>query len=120
HSHVKLTNADMPVLLAGALRAPAAGRVSLEAELQGQGLSPASLVGSVTGAGTVRAENIEVSGLDPTAIGVAIKALESDPTPPTHPHVRETARQHGPGSGKIEDSACDAPDPHCRRSRTVA
>src|SRR5262249_28184618 len=53
HSHVKLTNADMPTLLAGALRGPAAGRVSLEADLQGQGLSPASLVGSVTGAGTL-------------------------------------------------------------------
>jgi uncharacterized protein involved in outer membrane biogenesis len=78
HSHVKLTNADMPVLLAGALRAPASGRISLEADLEGQGLSPASLVGSVTGAGTVTAENIEVSGLDPSAIDAAITALEFD------------------------------------------
>jgi uncharacterized protein involved in outer membrane biogenesis len=77
-SHVKLTNADIPVLLAGALRAPAAGRISLEADLEGQGLSPASLVGSVTGAGTVTAENIEVSGLDPGAIDAAINALEFD------------------------------------------
>jgi hypothetical protein len=78
HSHVKLTNADIPVLLAGALRAPAAGRISLEADLEGQGLSPASLVGSVTGAGTMTAENIEVSGLDPGAIDAAINALEFD------------------------------------------
>ncbi|HLK83240.1 MAG TPA: AsmA family protein [Xanthobacteraceae bacterium] len=77
-SHVKLTNADMPVLLAGALRAPAAGRVSLEADLQGQGLSPASLVGSLTGAGTATAENIEVSGLDPAAIDAVLNALEAD------------------------------------------
>jgi large subunit ribosomal protein L24 len=78
HSHVKLTNADIPVLLAGALRAPAGGRISLEADLAGQGLSPASLVGSVTGAGTVTAENIEASGLDPGAIDAAINALEFD------------------------------------------
>jgi hypothetical protein len=78
HSHVKLTNADMPALLAGALRVPAAGRISLEADLQGQGLSPASLVGSLTGAGTATAENIEVSGLDPSAIEAVINALELD------------------------------------------
>ena len=102
HSHVKLTNADMPVLLAGALRAPAAGRVSLEAELQGQGLSPASLVGSVTGAGTVRAENIEVSGLDPTAIGVAIKALESDRSLATNPARLSQTASTGLDLGKLK------------------
>jgi AsmA-like C-terminal region/AsmA family len=77
-SRLKLTNADMPVLLAGALRGPAAGRISLEGDLQGQGLSPASLVGSLTGAGTATAENIEVSGLDPTAIDAVLNALEMD------------------------------------------
>jgi uncharacterized protein involved in outer membrane biogenesis len=75
-SHIKLTNADVPMLLAGALRVPAAGRVSLEADLQGQGLSPASLVGSVTGAGTMTAEKIEVSGLDPSAIDAVLNAIE--------------------------------------------
>src|SRR5260370_34819308 len=77
-SHVKRTNADMPVQLAGALRASAAGRISLEIDLEGQGLSTPSLVGSVTGAGTVTAENIEVSGLDPNAIDAVINALEFD------------------------------------------
>src|SRR5262249_33158326 len=78
HSHVKLSNADIPVLLAGALRVPAAGRISLEADLQGQGLSPASLAGATKGAGTVTAENVEIAGLDPTAINAVIKALELD------------------------------------------
>src|SRR5262249_2682239 len=62
-SHVKVANADIPVLLAGVLRVPAAGRLTLEAELQGQGLSPASLVGFLTGSGTLTAENFEVAGL---------------------------------------------------------
>jgi hypothetical protein len=77
-SNVKLTNADLPALLAGVLRAPAAGRISLEADLQAEGLSPASLVGSVTGTGTATAENIEISGLDPNATDAVINALEFD------------------------------------------
>jgi len=77
-SHVKLSNADMPALLAGALRVPATGRISLEADLQGQGLSPASLVGAIKGSGTVTAENIEIAGLDPTAIDAVLNAMEVD------------------------------------------
>lgn len=77
-SHVKLANADLPVLLTGALRVPATGRLSLEAELQGQGLSPASLVGSISGSGSLTAENVELAGLDPNAIDVTLYALEND------------------------------------------
>jgi uncharacterized protein involved in outer membrane biogenesis len=78
HSHVKLANADVPVLFAGALRVPAVGRVSLEAEVQGQGLSPASLVGALKGAGTVTAERLELAGLDPTAVDAVIRAMDND------------------------------------------
>ncbi len=78
HTHVKMANADMPALLAGALRVPASGRLSLEAELQGQGLSPASLVGSVSGGGSLTAENVEVAGLDPNSLDVTLYALEND------------------------------------------
>jgi len=70
--------------------------------LQGQGLSPASLVGSVTGAGTVTAENIEVSGLDPTAIGVAIKALESDRSLATNPARLSQTASTGLDLGKLK------------------
>jgi uncharacterized protein involved in outer membrane biogenesis len=109
HSHVKLTNADMPVLLAGALRGPAAGRVSLEADLEGQGLSPASLVGSVTGAGTVTAENIEVSGLDPTAIDTAIKALEFDRGLASNPARVSQIASWGLDGGKLKIAFATAP-----------
>ena len=77
-SHVRLSNADLPALLAGALRVPAVGRISIDAELQGLGLSPASLVGAAKGAGTVTVEHVEIGGLDPTAIDAAINALEND------------------------------------------
>jgi uncharacterized protein involved in outer membrane biogenesis len=77
-SHLKVSNADLPALLAGALRVPAAGRLSLETEMQGQGLSPASLVGSLNGNGTLTAENFEISGLDPGAADAVLNALEAD------------------------------------------
>jgi hypothetical protein len=80
HSHVKVANADMPALLNGVLRVPATGRLTLEAELQGQGLSPASLVGSLTGSGTLTAENVEVAGLNPNAADTVLNALENDRT----------------------------------------
>jgi hypothetical protein len=73
-----LSNADLPVLLAGTLRVPAVGRISLDADLQGLGLSPASLVGAAKGAGTITVEHVEIGGLDPTAIDGAINALEND------------------------------------------
>jgi hypothetical protein len=78
HSHVKVTNADMPVLLGGVLKVPASGRLTLEADLQGQGLSPASLVGSLTGAGTLTTENVEIAGLNPGAADDVLNALEKD------------------------------------------
>jgi uncharacterized protein involved in outer membrane biogenesis len=108
-SHVKLTNADMPVLLAGALRAPAAGRISLEADLEGQGLSPASLVGSVTGAGTMTAENIEVSGLDPGAIDAVINALEFDRGLASNPGRVAQIANGGLDVGKLKIPLATAP-----------
>ena len=78
HSHVKVTNAELPVLLGSMLRVPAAGRLSLEADLQAQGLSPASLVGSANGSGTLTMENLEVGGLDPNAADVVLNALDND------------------------------------------
>jgi hypothetical protein len=108
-SHVKLTNADMPVLLAGALRGPAAGRLSLEADLEGQGLSPASLVGSVTGAGTMTAENIEVSGLDPGAIDAVINALEFDRGLASNPGRVTQIANSGLDAGKLKIPLATAP-----------
>ncbi len=108
-SHVKLTNADMPVLLAGALRGPAAGRLSLEADLEGQGLSPASLVGSVTGAGTMTAENIEVSGLDPGAIDAVINALEFDRGLASNPGRVNQIANSGLDAGKLKIPLATAP-----------
>jgi uncharacterized protein involved in outer membrane biogenesis len=108
-SHVKVTNADIPVLLAGVLRAPAAGRLTLEAELQGQGLSPASLVGSLTGSGTLTAENFEVAGLDPNAADTVLNALENDRGLVSNP-ARVTQIANGAlDAGKLKIASVTAP-----------
>jgi large subunit ribosomal protein L24 len=78
-SHVKVTGADLPVLLGGLVRSPAAGRLTLlETDLQGQGLSPASLVGSLHGGGTLSIENLEIAGLNPAATDAVLNAVEKD------------------------------------------
>ncbi len=108
-SHVKLNSADMPVLLTGALRVPAAGRISLEVDLQGQGLSPASLAGAVKGAGTATAENIEIAGLDPTAINAVINALEFDRGLVGNPGRVAQIANAGLDAGKLRIPSAAAP-----------
>jgi large subunit ribosomal protein L24 len=75
-SHFKVVNADLAALLGGVTRVPVAGRISIDAEVQGQGMSPASLVGSLRGSGLATVENVEVGGLDPTAMDAAITAVD--------------------------------------------
>jgi large subunit ribosomal protein L24 len=75
-SHVKLVNADLAALMGGVTRVPATGRISVDAEVQGLGMSPASLVGSLKGSGLATLENVEIGGLDPTAMDAAITAVD--------------------------------------------
>jgi uncharacterized protein involved in outer membrane biogenesis len=75
-SHIKLVNADLAALLGGVTRVPVTGRISIDAEVQGQGMSPASLVGGLRGSGLATVENVEIAGLDPTAMDAAITAVD--------------------------------------------
>jgi len=77
--------------------------------LEGQGLSPASLVGSVTGAGTVTAENIDVSGLDPGAIDAVINALEFDRGLASNPGRVTQIANSGLDAGKLKIALATAP-----------
>ncbi len=77
-SHVRLSDAEIPALLAATSRMPSAGRVNLNVEVQGQGLSAATLVGALKGSGTVTAQKVELAGLDPAAIETAVAALDRD------------------------------------------
>jgi large subunit ribosomal protein L24 len=73
---IALTGADAATLLPGEGKPPVTGRVALQAEVEGSGLSPASLIGSLAGTGTITLEDAQISGLDPKAFNAAISAVD--------------------------------------------
>nr|WP_284701662.1 AsmA family protein [Rhodoplanes tepidamans] len=76
-TRLALAGAEIAALLPATGKAPPAdGRLSLSAELDGTGLSPAALVGALHGTGAVTVEDVRLSGLDPKAVDAGIKAVE--------------------------------------------
>jgi large subunit ribosomal protein L24 len=71
-----LIGADAATLLPSDGRPVINGRLGLEAEVEGNGLSAASLIGSLKGAGAVTLEDAQISGLDPKAFNAAIRAAD--------------------------------------------
>jgi large subunit ribosomal protein L24 len=71
-----LANADANALLPSEGRPVIAGRIGLQAEFEGSGLSAASLVGSLKGAGLITLEDAQISGLDPKAFNAALRAAD--------------------------------------------
>jgi uncharacterized protein involved in outer membrane biogenesis len=71
-----LAGADATALWLGEGRPAVSGRLGLTAELEGNGLSPAALVGSLTGAGTIALEDAQIAGLDPRAFSAVVSAAD--------------------------------------------
>jgi large subunit ribosomal protein L24 len=71
-----LAGAEATAMLPSEGRPAVSGRVGLSAELEGNGLSPASLVGSLTGSGTIALEDAQFASLDPRAFSAAISAAD--------------------------------------------
>jgi uncharacterized protein involved in outer membrane biogenesis len=72
----KILNADAAALLGDEGRPAIAGRLGLEAEFDGSGLSPASLIGSLKGTGLITLEDAQIANLDPKAFGAAVRAAD--------------------------------------------
>jgi large subunit ribosomal protein L24 len=75
-ARISLANADAAALLPGDGKPALSGRLGLQAELEGGGLSAASLIGSLKGAGAITLEDTQISGLDPRAFGAAVRAVD--------------------------------------------
>jgi large subunit ribosomal protein L24 len=71
-----VSGADATALLAGLGRPPLAGRFTLQAEFAGQGLTAATVLGSLRGSGTLSVENAQLAGLSPRAFTSAIGAID--------------------------------------------
>ena len=75
-ARISLANADAAALLPGDGKPALSGRLGLQAELEGGGLSAASLIGSLKGTGAITLEDAQISGLDPKAFGAAVRAVD--------------------------------------------
>ena len=51
-------------------------RISSKIEVEGTGSNPAALIGSLSGSGSMTFEGIQIAGLDPKAIDIAVRAIE--------------------------------------------
>jgi uncharacterized protein involved in outer membrane biogenesis len=83
-TRMALTNADATTVIHGSGQPPVIGRLSSKIELEGTGSNPAALVGSLNGSGSVTLEGVQIAGLDPKAIDVAVRAIDrGTPVAPT-------------------------------------
>jgi len=74
---VSLSGAEAAEFLPGSgARPPVMGRVSLRADLEASGRSPAAFLGSLAGSGTVTLENAQLSGLNPRVFDAVIRAVD--------------------------------------------
>jgi large subunit ribosomal protein L24 len=73
---ITLTGADAAMVIPGGRRPPITGRIGLQLELDGTGLSPRALIGSLGGTGSVSLEGAQFAGLDPKAFAAATKMAD--------------------------------------------
>ena len=73
---LSLTGADAAALLAAGARPPVTGTLNLTAEVEGSGLSPVALLGSLQGKGTVALSDAQLAGLDPRTFDTVTRAVD--------------------------------------------
>ncbi len=71
-----LTNVDAAGLLASGARPAVTGSLDLTGELEGSGLSPVALIGSLRGSGKAALSNGQFAGLDPRAFDTVTQAVD--------------------------------------------
>ncbi|MPZ58398.1 MAG: AsmA family protein [Rhizobiales bacterium] len=75
-THVELTGIDAAAVLPSDPRPGIGGRLSAKLDLEGRGLSPKALIGSLAGTGTVRLEDGYFSSLDPVVFDTIVRASD--------------------------------------------
>ena len=75
-ANLSLTGADASVLLASGARPPVTGSLDLSAEVEGTGLSPVGLIGSLQGKGKIAIAGAQFAGLDPRAFDTVTRAVD--------------------------------------------
>ena len=73
---VSLAKADATALIAAGARPPLSGTIGLELSVDGSGLSPAALIGSLAGTGKISLDRAQFAGLDPRAFDAVTRAVD--------------------------------------------
>jgi uncharacterized protein involved in outer membrane biogenesis len=76
HGTIALAGADAAALLPAAARPPVTGALDLAADIEGVGLSPAALIGSLHGGGKLTLAHGKFAGLDPRAFDAVTAAVD--------------------------------------------
>jgi large subunit ribosomal protein L24 len=76
HATITLAGANATSLLHAPARPPVTGALGLTTELEGAGLSPVALVGSLRGSGKITLTDAELAALDPRAFDAVTRAVD--------------------------------------------
>jgi large subunit ribosomal protein L24 len=76
HGKMSLTGADTATLLGAGARPPVSGSLGFSAEVEGTGMSPAALIGSLQGTGKIALSDAQFAGLDPRAFDAVTRAID--------------------------------------------
>lgn len=76
HGKIALAGVDAASLLRAAARPPVTGSLAVSLDVQGAGLSPVALIGSLHGSGTVALHDAQLAGLDPRAFDAVTHAVD--------------------------------------------
>jgi large subunit ribosomal protein L24 len=107
HAKFSLTNTNAASLLGSGARPPIAGSFSLSGEVNGTGLSPVALIGSLQGSGTVTLTDAQLAGLDPRAFDAVTRAVDQG-LPVDAARLGEVVRK-GLDSGQFAVKQINAP-----------
>jgi large subunit ribosomal protein L24 len=73
---ISLTRVDASSLLPSGARPPVTGSLAFSADVEGAGLSPVALIGSLQGSGTIALSDAQFAGLDPRAFDAVTRAVD--------------------------------------------
>lgn len=73
---VALSGIDAATLMTPGPRPPVSGKLDLSVDIEGNGLSPVALIGSLQGSGAIALADGQLAGLDPRAFDVVTRAVD--------------------------------------------
>jgi large subunit ribosomal protein L24 len=76
HAKLSLIGAEAASLLSSGARPPVSGSLGLSGDVEGVGLSPAALIGSLQGSGKIALDDAQFASLDPRAFDAVTRAVD--------------------------------------------